>query len=181
MVRTIIGMLLLLGSLSLAHAVSGPAAITQYQTPAGELWAPYSSDLPKCDDWAVLSTISGRFDDTEAIYWGGKHAIDAFERVREIGFRANGLSYIPRRYCVARALIFDPRVPPPDQRKPRTVVYSVGAAEGIIGMTWGLEWCVVGLDREHAYAPDCLVLRPIIERWLGERKWLGEYGLKARY
>jgi hypothetical protein len=181
MVRAIIGMLIILGSLSLAHAAGGPAAITQYQTPAGQLWAPYSSDLPKCDDAGVRSTISGRFDQTENTFWGGEHAIGGFERVREIGFRANGLSYLPRRYCVARAMIDDPRTTPPEQRKPRTVVYSVGAAEGIIGVTWGVEWCVAGLDREHAYAPDCLVLRPIIERWLGERPWHGEYGLKARY
>ncbi len=82
---------------------SGPAPITQYETPAEARWAPFSSQLPTCDDASVLSTVSGRFAQTENTYWGGQHAIDGFERVREIGFRANGLSYIPRRYCVARA------------------------------------------------------------------------------
>ena len=181
MVRAIIGTVIMLGSLSLAHAAGGPVPVTQYETPAGALWAPYSSDLPTCDDASVLSTISRRFDEAENTYWGGTHAIWGYTRVREIGFRANGLSYIPRRYCVALAAVEDPRVPPPDQRKPRTVVYWVGANAGTIGWSWGVEWCVVGLDREHAYSPDCLILRPILERWLGERKLSGEYGLKARY
>jgi hypothetical protein len=100
--------------------------------------------------------------------------------VREIGFRANGLSYIPRRYCVARAQLDDPRAAD-DRQKMRTAVYSIAANAGIIGLGWGVEWCVVGFDRNHAYAPDCDVLRPIIERWIGQYKWLADYGLKARY
>jgi hypothetical protein len=184
MVRAIIGMLTMLGSLSLAHAGGGPAPITQYETPAGQLWAPYSSDLPKCEDPWVLWRISNNFYEAEKTYWGGRHAIGAFEKIREIGFRANGLSYIPRRYCVGRAIVGDPLVPasavavhPPLS----TVVYSIGAAEGFAGFTWSVEWCVVGLDREHAYSPRCLIVRPILERWLGEHNLFGEYGLKARY
>ncbi len=184
MVRSIIGMLLMLGSLSLAHAAGGPAPITLYQTPAGALWAPYSSDLPKCDDHWVLWSISTTFYEAEKTYWGGRHAIGTFEKIREIGFRANGLAYIPRRYCVARAIVGDPLVPasavavhPPLS----TVVYWIGANASMIGWSWGVEWCVVGLDREHAYSPDCLIVRPILERWLGEHNLFGEYGLKARY
>jgi hypothetical protein len=180
MLRAITGWLAMLGAVSLAHAASGPQPITQYETPAGARWAPFSSDLPKCDDTSVITTISGRFDDTETAYWGGRSAIYSFERMREIGFRANGLSYIPRRYCVARVTIVDPRVPPPPHPETGTVVYNVIAADGIIGWSWGVEWCVVGFDREHAYEPACHVLRPILERWLGETESV-EYGLKARY
>ncbi len=187
MVRAIVGLLALIGGVSLAHAVEGPAEDSIYGAPAEARWAPFHANfahVPVCDDPAVLSTITGRFGDTENTYWGGVHAIAGYERVREIGFRSNGLDYIPRRYCVAKALIVNPRVPPPERPKSQTVVYSVGASEGIIGWTWGVEWCVVGLDREHAYEPACAVLRPIIERRIGvlkEVNWFGEYGLKARY
>jgi hypothetical protein len=27
-------------------------------------------------------------------------------------------------------------------------------------MTWGVEWCVVGLDRNWAYNPRCKMARP---------------------
>lgn len=184
MLRATIAFVMLMASLSLANAVSGPAAITQYQTPAGARWAPFTSDLPSCEDPWVLSTITNNFYEAEKIYWGGAHALGTFEKIRDIGFRANGLSYIPRRYCLARVVVGDPLVPVSNIRLHpplNTVVYSIGAAEGFAGFSWGVEWCVVGFDREFAYAPDCRVLRPILERWLIERIVPIEYGLKARY
>ncbi len=189
MVRAIICFLALLGAASIARAAGGPFEDSIYGTPAEARWAPFHANyanVPVCDDHVVLSAITDQFDETESLYWGGVHAIDAFERIREIGFRSDGIDYIPRRYCVARALIYNPRVTPPEQRRARTIVYNVGAAEGFLGLTWGVEWCVVGLDRELAYEydSDCALLRPIIERRIGvlkEVNWFGEYGLKARY
>jgi len=177
MLRAVIASLGLLAVLPAAWAeVPGPAPISPYETPAEARWPPYSGDLPKCDDSGVLSTISGRFGEAENTYWGGNNSIAGIDGVREIGFRANGLSYIPRRYCVGRAAVADPRDP---SRRPEehTVVYAVTAAAGIIGFTWGVEWCVVGFDRNFAYAPDCHTLRPILERWLGAQPAI----VKARY
>ena len=141
--------------------------------PAEARWAPFYGNMPVCDDSGVLSTISGRFGQTQREFWNSQLAIDGFDRVREIGFRSNGLAYIPRRFCVARATMSD--------REERTVVYNVTSQFGIIGVTWGVEWCVHGLDPNHAFGPDCEAIRPILEREIGEYKWLGEYGLKARY
>ena len=176
--RVIIGLLILFGCQSLAHAASGiPRGDMLYGVPAEARWRPYpflfSTQLPACDDASVLSMISGRFAQTQRLYWNPQLAIDGFERVREIGFRANGPSYVPRRYCVARAAMND--------LKQRTVIYAVVDSLGIIGATWGVEWCVVGLDPMHAYAPGCSVIKPYVERWLTVQPWLGEYGLRARY
>jgi hypothetical protein len=66
-------------------------------------------------------------------------------------------------------------------QKERTVVYSVGTQLGIIGNTWGVEWCVVGIDPTFASAPACEVIRPILEREIGKAKWLSGYGLRAGY
>jgi hypothetical protein len=156
-----------------AWAGGGPAQLNLYDTPAEARWAPFVADMPACDDNGVLSTISGRFGGTQREFWNSNLAIAGFDRVREIGFRSNGLSYIPRRYCVARAAMSDQRE--------RTVVYAVGTQLGIIGNTWGVEWCVVGMDPTFAYAPDCEVIRPILEREIGKAKWLAGYGLKAHY
>jgi hypothetical protein len=171
--RAIFGLLALLLLHTIARAAGGPAELNQYDTPAEARWAPFFADMPACDDSGVLSTISGRFAQTQGEFWNSQLAIGGFDHVREIGFRANGLAYIPRRFCVARAAMSD--------SKERTVIYNVGSDFGIIGMTWGVEWCVVGLDPDFAYAPDCSILRPIIEREIGKYKWLGEYGLKARF
>ena len=81
----------------------------------------------------MLSLISGRFGETENTYWGGRHGIEGIDKVREIGFRANGLSYLPRRYCVGRAAVVDPAVPDPKPFRPHTVIYNVTSAAGIIG------------------------------------------------
>jgi hypothetical protein len=87
--------------------------------------------------------------------------IAGYDRIREIGFRSNGLGYIPRRYCVARALDADSR--------PRTVIYDVEESLGVIGWGYGVEWCVVGLDRNLAYAPACSALRPFVEGVLSDK------------
>jgi hypothetical protein len=172
--RTIFGLLAFLLLHAVAHAGGGPAELNLYDVPSEARWAPFSADMPACDDGGVLSTISGRFAQTQREFWNSELAIGGFDRVREIGFRSNGLGYIPRRFCIARAAMSDSRE--------RTVIYNVVTAFGIIGMTWGVEWCVVGLDPNFAYAPACHTLRPIIERVIGQYKWLGQYdGLKARF
>ncbi len=135
--------------------------------PAEQRYAAYSADLPACDDPGVLARISDRFAQKESGYWNSPLQIGGYDRVREIGFRANGLGYIPRRYCVARALGNDSRE--------HTVVYDIEESLGMIGWGYGVEWCVVGLDRNLAYAPACGVLRPFVERYLGEK------ALRARY
>jgi hypothetical protein len=180
MVRTIISLILLIGLPSVAAAQSGPAQDSLYGTPSEARWAPFFANLPTCDDQSVLDTIESRFGQTERTYWGGVQAITGFERVREVGFRSNGLSYIPRRYCVARGEFIDPNTQVRDRPQTRTVVYAVGANSGILGVSWGVEWCVVGLDRMLAYAPDCHTLKPIIDRVIGEYEPIPP-GIKARY
>ena len=135
--------------------------------PAEQRYSPYSADLPACDDPGVLARISDRFAQKESGYWNSPLQIESYDRIQEIGFRANGLAYIPRRYCVARALDSDSRE--------RTVVYDIEESLGMIGWGYGVEWCVVGLDRNLAYAPACSALRPFVDRYLGEK------ALRARY
>ncbi len=127
--------------------------------PAEERYHPWTGVLPACDDPGVLSRITDRFGQTEAEYWNSSIRLVGYDRVEEIGYRANGVAYIPRRYCIARSV--------DDVGKFRAVIYNIGEDLGIIGYGYGVEWCVVGIDREHAYAPACRVLRPFAERRLG--------------
>jgi hypothetical protein len=128
--------------------------------PAEQRYLPYSGVVPACDDPGVLSDISSRFAQKESEFWNSSLQIATYDRVREIGFRSNGLSYIPRRYCVART--FD------SEGKRRPVIYAIGEGLGLLGYGWGVEWCVVGLDRNHAYEPACSAVRPFAARFLGE-------------
>ncbi len=45
--------------------------------------------------------------------------------------------------------------------KPRTVEYSIIEDGGFAGFGPGVEWCVVGLDRNWAYNPACRAARPL--------------------
>ena len=151
-------------SLFASQSLASAAGIV---VPNEERFAPFSAEIPNCDDPAVLDRIRDRFAQKESEFWGSTHKLGATERIVEIGYRANGLAYIPRRYCVARFEL--------DDSRRVTVDYQVQSDLGIIGWSYGVEWCVVGFDRNLAYAPACSALRPFAERRLAEM------GLKARY
>jgi hypothetical protein len=122
-------------------------------TPAEARRYPYNGYLPDCADPDVISRIQSRFSQTEDEYWHSGLAIVGFEKINEIGYRTNGVDYIPTRYCVAQAIMNDEKL--------RTVSYAIGQDLGIIGwFGFGVEWCVSGLDREKAYAPNCKMARP---------------------
>jgi hypothetical protein len=38
--------------------------------------------------------------------------------------------------------------------------YSIAEDTGMIGMDWGVNWCVVGLDRDWDYNPQCRAAKP---------------------
>ena len=120
--------------------------------PAEDRYIPYAGRLPACDDPAVFERIQSRFYARESEFWKSGLAIVRFDQAREIGFRTNGLDYIPRRYCVARAFMNDAKL--------REVSYSVDEDLGIIGFGFDVEWCVSGLDRLNAFAPGCKMARP---------------------
>ncbi len=159
-----IGALAAVVSTILAMGAANAAGVV---VPNANRYAPFSETLPNCGDPGVLDRIRDRFAQKEIEYWSSSLTIGNIDRIAEIGYRANGLAYIPRRYCVARAAMNDGRL--------RTVEYQVQADLGIIGWTFGVEWCVVGLDRDFAYAPACSALRPFVQRRLAEM------GLKAKY
>jgi len=110
----------------------------------------YDGVLPPCE--AALNKIAWRFAQKESRFWNSSLQIVSFEGVRETAFRPWANGTIPRRYCSATAFVSD-------GRKHR-VNYWIGEDTGMIGMTWGVEWCVVGLDRNWAYNPACKMAQP---------------------
>ena len=115
--------------------------------PAEERFLPYSGNLPLCDDLWVLNELSFDFSSNQVTYWGFDLEIKDYQKVREVGYRTNGVDLIPRRYCAAKARFSD--------GKTRVVKYNLIEGGGFIGIGHGLEYCVVGLDPEHAYSPNC--------------------------
>jgi len=114
----------------------------------------YDALVPLCDDPSVLSEISSKFGRKESEYWVSNLEILAIERVRQAAFRpwAGAPQAIPRRFCNGIALVSDGRK--------HAIHYSILENSGWLGVGWGVEWCVVGLDRNWAYNPSCRMARP---------------------
>lgn len=112
----------------------------------------YDGNLPACDDSWALGRISGRFAEKEGRFWASDLGIVGFDQVREIALRPWGHDLVPRRYCAARVRL--------SNGHQTLVYYSIGEDQGLIGLTWGVDWCVVGYDRNLAYAPRCKMARP---------------------
>ena len=110
----------------------------------------YDGQLPPCE--SALGIISSRFAQKESTYWNSNLTIQGYERVREVAFRPWAPNTIPRRFCTATALVSDGLKHP--------VHFSIGETTGLIGVGPGVEWCVVGLDRNWAYSPACKMARP---------------------
>ena len=110
----------------------------------------YDGVLPPCD--AALDKIADRFAEKESRFWNSDLQIMSFERVRQIAYSPWARGTIPRRFCRAVARVSDGRR--------HAVYFWIGEDTGMIGASWGVEWCVVGLDRNWAYNPACKMARP---------------------
>lgn len=137
--------------LSIGAAMAGEPGLSD-TPPAEARIIPYDANLPPCGEPFVLAQIQAEFERRESNFWHSGLIIEAFEPPREIGFRTNGLSYIPRRYCRTQAALNDGRR--------RLVVYEIGEDLGFIGIGYGVTWCVRGLDRNHAFSPACEAAGP---------------------
>jgi len=112
----------------------------------------YDAVVPLCDDSFALSRIRARFNEKENLFWNSALGIVEFEGIRETAFMPWRHETIPRRFCSAGALISD------GVRRP--IYYSIAEDTGMIGVLPGVEWCVVGLDRNWAYSPNCKMAKP---------------------
>jgi hypothetical protein len=112
----------------------------------------YDGKLPPCNDAHALNKIALRFSEKEGRFWNSKLTIVAFDQVRETAYRPGPAQSVPRRFCSAIAFVSDGLKHP--------IHYSISEDLGMIGSTFGVEWCVVGLDRNWAYSPACKMARP---------------------
>jgi hypothetical protein len=110
----------------------------------------YEGRVAPCE--SALGTITNQFGEKESTFWNSDLRITAYGQIRETAFRPWQSDNIPRRYCSAEAMLSDGKL--------RTVHYSIIEDGGFAGFGQGVEWCVVGLDRNWAYNPRCRAARP---------------------
>ena len=140
-------------SLVAATLTASPASAASWLEKNFWLSGPrYDGVLPACDDPAAFGLISSRFAQKESTFWNSDLQIVEFLPVREVAVRPWAVDTIPRRFCTGHVIVSDGRK--------RQVNYSIIEDAGMIGASWGIEWCVVGLDRNLAYNPACRMASP---------------------
>lgn len=137
-----------LGVLSFAPARAATILEKNFWMPGPD----YSRDLPSCEYHAALDRIIRDFHSKENRFWNSELQIVGFENIHEIDTMPWAAQAIPRRYCGGTAVISNSTKHP--------IFYSIAEDTGMIGIDWGVNFCVVGLDRNHAYGPDCRAARP---------------------
>ncbi len=143
---------LALGLVFSVISLSQPRAANWFEK---NFWLPgpeYFRDMPACDFRPALDRIIGNFLTKETRFWDSELKIVGIENIRETAVLAWEAQSIPRRFCSGTALMND------GVRHP--IYYSIGEDTGMIGMDFGVNFCVVGLDRNWAYGPACRAARP---------------------
>ncbi len=112
----------------------------------------YDRVIPACDYQPALDRIIDRFGTKERRFWNSDLRIVGFDHIRETALLPWAAQSIPRRFCRASVRISD------GLRHP--IYYALGEDTGMIGMSFGVDFCVVGLDRNWAYNPACRAARP---------------------
>ncbi|HJU09728.1 MAG TPA: hypothetical protein VJ728_02565 [Candidatus Binataceae bacterium] len=112
----------------------------------------YDRIIPACDYSPALDRIIANFHKKEARFWNSELRIVGIENIRETAKLPWAANSIPRRFCSGTALIKD--------GTRHAIYYSIAEDTGMSGLTWGVSFCVVGLDRNWAYNPDCRVAEP---------------------
>jgi len=110
----------------------------------------YDGRIKVCEK--ALGTITAQFQEKERTFWNSPLQIVAYGNIHEIAFRPWQSDNIPRRYCRGSVQLSDGAI--------HALNYSIIEDGGFAGLSQGVEWCVVGLDRNWAYNPACKAAAP---------------------
>ena len=138
--------------LAVAAAMLSTPVLAREIDPAERREVPYDANIPVCDNMLVLGEIADRFKTRESRFWNSSLQILQFVGVRQTAWRPWGLDTIPRRFCSGTVVTSD--------GMRRRIDFSVREDLSFAGASWGTEWCIQGLDRNYAYAPQCRQSRP---------------------
>lgn len=115
--------------------------------------APPVVKVGPCGEPGVLREIARRFDRTEARYWHTGVRMAEIVNPRPASTRTWPPETTIIHYCTATAYLSD--------GARHELVYWLREATGFAGYGRGIEFCLVGRDRQMSYAPACRMLRPL--------------------
>jgi len=142
---------LVAGAVLALSALARPAlAANPFELNFGLFGPSYDGRVKVCEK--ALGTITSQFQEKESQYWNSRLKITAYGDIHEIAFRPWQSDNIPRRYCTGSVMLSDGKV--------HAINYSIIEDGGFASYGQGVEWCVVGLDRNWAFNPLCKAAAP---------------------
>src|ERR1700693_3908702 len=143
----------ILALLTVAVAGGQPARSANIVKKEFWMWGPrYTAKVPLCEERGPLKTIESRFRTKEGKFWNSDLKIIGIEKIQEVSWQPWAPGTIPRRFCSATVLVSDGLW--------RSLYYAITEDAGMLGVSYGIEFCVVGLDREWSYQPNCVRAKP---------------------
>lgn len=113
--------------------------------------APEPDRLPGCEAAAVQHAAMARIAAADQGYRGGI-TISSIDHVSEAGYAMPLGSPLAQRYCTGKATL--------SNGSRQTVYFRVGEGRGLLGLTWGVQACLPGLDKWHVHDGWCHAIRP---------------------
>ncbi|MDR3375410.1 MAG: hypothetical protein P4L98_16925 [Ancalomicrobiaceae bacterium] len=147
-----------------ALALATVVTVAASSTPAAAFVEPWFENLvgaavtdtsvPKCEEGVVLDTIRSKFGTADAGVLHKGLAIGGVDKIHQAYAGQNDPSPRLRRYCEARAELND--------GKHAALYYLVEQTAGFVGVTWNVEFCLIGLEPWRVHDGRCHTVR---HRW----------------
>ena len=112
----------------------------------------YDREMPPCDYPWALNNIMSDFQNKETVFWNSSLQIVGIDHIQQTAVLPWAAQSMPQRFCSGTARVSD--------GSSHRIFYSIAEATSLIGVGWGINFCVVGLDRDFAYGPHCRAARP---------------------
>jgi hypothetical protein len=107
--------------------------------------------VPSCEQSSVIDTIRSKFDTTDARILHAGLSLGTIDRITQAYAGQNDPSRYARRYCEARVTLSD--------GKRSTLYYLLEQNAGFVGVTWNVEFCVLGYEPWHIHDGRCHTVR----------------------
>lgn len=159
MFKRIAGLFIALATLSFTGMVAGAADYygpsSPPQDPASEKRVYFSHNseprIPTCEDSSVKNAVKRQIAAAIPLYYDDRR-IDDMLKIRQSGYWVGRPSPLARRYCHAQAILSD--------GSHQTLYYQVTEHSGFLGLSWGVDACLQGLDRWRVFDGNCRRVRP---------------------
>ncbi len=136
-------------AVALALPVAAPARAGILELGADFLIGPGS--VPECQDGSVISTIRDKFGYAATNVLKAPLALAAIDEIRQTYLYVDNPSPIVRRYCQAVVEISNGRH--------STLYYLIEQRQGFVGLSWNVEFCVLGYEPWHVHDGSCRTVR----------------------